>query len=184
MCCWVRTGRWRGGTGGRSSVVDCGVRLIFEGSTSRPGVRRGSPSKSGRCQRCWLPIVLSRASRDGDGPSWVLVRAPAAPRARLSVRGSVKGGGLPAEGGELARDRDRDHAGGLAPPVSQLLPARVQAALGTPGDLDHAWVLAGLAAGEHVADSGRVAVVVGCLDQQPPRVGGPGLGDRSLPALG
>ena len=27
-----RAGRWRGGTSGRSSVIDCGVRLIFEGS--------------------------------------------------------------------------------------------------------------------------------------------------------
>jgi hypothetical protein len=43
-------GRWRGGTGGRSSLIDCGVRLICEGFTSRPGVRRGSPSKHGRCQ--------------------------------------------------------------------------------------------------------------------------------------
>ena len=29
-------------------MIDGGVRLIFEGSSSRPGVRRGSPSKSGR----------------------------------------------------------------------------------------------------------------------------------------
>jgi len=40
----ARSGRWRGGTSGRSSLVDCGVRLIFEGLTSRPGVRRGSLS--------------------------------------------------------------------------------------------------------------------------------------------
>ena len=85
---------------------------------------------------------------------------------------SVKGGGLPEERGELAGDRDRDDAGGLAPLVVQVLPALVQAALGAPGDLDDARVLAGLAAGERLADPGRVAVVVGGLDEQPAGVAG------------
>jgi hypothetical protein len=120
----VRAGRCRSGTGGRSSVIDCGIRLIFEGSSSRPGVRRGSPSKSGHGRTSRLPIVLSRASRDGGGPSCVLVLAPTASRARSSVRQSVKGGGLPEEGGEFAGDRDRVHAGGLAPLISEVLHAR------------------------------------------------------------
>ena len=55
---------------------------------------------------------------------------------------SVKRGGLPAERGELARAGDRDDAGGLAALVVQALPALVQAALGAPGDLDDARVLA------------------------------------------
>jgi len=38
-------GRCRGRTGGRSSLLDGGVRLICEGlATSRPGIRRGSLS--------------------------------------------------------------------------------------------------------------------------------------------
>ena len=171
MVWWLAlAGRCRGGTGGRSSLIDCGVRLIFEGLTSRPGVRRGSLSRNGRCRRGRLPIVESRASRDGAGPSWVLVRAPAASRARSSGLWSVKGGGLPEERGELAGARDRDDAGGLAPLMVQVRPALVEASLCAPGDLDHTGVLAGLAAGERLADERLVAVVVGGLDQEPARV--------------
>ena len=43
-------GHSRGGTSARSSVVDCGVSLIFEGFTLRPGIRRRLPSKHGRCR--------------------------------------------------------------------------------------------------------------------------------------
>ncbi len=96
---------------------------------------------------------------------------------------SVKGGGLPAEGGELARAGDRDDARGLAPLAVKVLPALVQASLGAPGDLDDAWVLAGLAAGECLAAARRVAVVVGGLDEQPAGVGRPSFGNRALAAL-
>ncbi len=60
---------------------------------------------------------------------------------------SVKGGGLPQEGGELAGTRDRDDAGGLAPLAVQVLPARVETSLGAPCDLDHARIRSGLSAG-------------------------------------
>jgi hypothetical protein len=97
---------------------------------------------------------------------------------------SVKRGGLPAECGELARDGDRDDAGGLAPLVVQVLPARVEALLGAPRDRDDARVLAVLAAGEGDADGGWAAVVVRGLDEQPAGVRRAGLGDRALAALG
>ena len=53
-------GSSRGGTSGRSSLIDCAVRLIFEGSTSRPGIRRGSLSRNGR-GRC-EPAAHSRSA--------------------------------------------------------------------------------------------------------------------------
>ena len=81
--------------------------------------------------------------------------------------GSVKRGCLPEETGELARDGDRDDAGGLAPLVVQVLPALVQPALGAPGDRDDARVLAVLAARERLPDRGRLAVMLGGLDEQP-----------------
>src|SRR4051794_37117964 len=96
---------------------------------------------------------------------------------------SVDGRGLPAESGELAGAGDRDDAGGLAPLTVQQLPALVQPALSLPGDRDHAWVLAVLAARDGLADRGPVAVVVGRFDEQPAGVPGPGLGDRALAAL-
>ena len=77
---------------------------------------------------------------------------------------SVNGGGLPAERGKLAGAGDRDDAGGLAAGKAQVLPTLMHAALGAPRDLDHARVLAGLAARERLADARRVAVVVGGLD--------------------
>ena len=76
-------GRCRGGTGGRSSLFDGGVRLIFEGLvTSRPVFVAARCLGAGAAGRGRLPIVEPRASRDGAGPSWVLVLAPAASRAR------------------------------------------------------------------------------------------------------
>src|SRR3954467_1380226 len=152
----------RGGTSGRSSLVDGGVRLIFEGLTSRPGVRRGSLSRSGRGR----PLgPVARSSR--REPRATVVGLPGARARPGSVPGamvgvwSVKRGGLPAEGDELAGAGDRDDAGGLAALVVQVLPAGVQAPLGAPGDLDDAWVLAVLAGGERLADARRVSVVVG-----------------------
>src|SRR3954463_811866 len=164
----ARGAAWSGGGGEgrsrRSSLGDGGVRLIFEGSTSRPGIRRGSLSRSGR-RRPVGPAARSSVASLARR-SWafvVLVRAPAAsPGAVVGVR-SVKRGGLPEECGELARAGDRDDAGGLAPLVVEVLPALVQAALGAPGDFDDARVLAVLAVGEALADARRVAVLVGGL---------------------
>lgn len=80
----------------------------------------------------------------------------------------------------LARESDRDHAGGLAAVVVvQMLPACVQSALGAPGDRDYARVLAVPAARERLADVRLMAVVVSGLDEQPAGMGGAGLGDRS-----
>jgi hypothetical protein len=45
----------------------------------------------------------------------LLVAAPAAPRGAVVGAGSVKGGGLPEEAGELAGAGDRDDAGWFAP---------------------------------------------------------------------
>src|SRR5919198_5148965 len=59
----------------------------------------------------------------------------------------------------------------------------MQAPLGTPGDRDHARILALLASSECLADARLVAVVVSCLDEQPARVAGAGLCDRALPAF-
>src|SRR4051812_50154554 len=97
---------------------------------------------------------------------------------------SVKRGGLPAEGDELAGAGDRDDAGGLAALVVQVLPAGVQAPLGAPGDLDDAWVLAVLAGGERLADARRVSVVGGGLDEQGGGGGRGGPGGRGPPGLG
>src|SRR5579863_2787764 len=109
----ARLGRCRGGTSGRSSLVEGGVRLIFEGLTSRPGIRRGSPSRNGRGRR--VPAAHSRPASLARRV-WAFLGARARPD---SVPGaivvvSVKGGGLPEERGEFACDRDRDDAGGLA----------------------------------------------------------------------
>ena len=93
------------------------------------------------------------------------------------------GGDLPAVGGELAGDRDRDDPAGFAPRVFELAPAGVQPALRVPGDVDDLGCVPALAALERLADDRAAAVVVGGLDQQPPGVGGAGLGDRPEPAL-
>src|SRR6266511_2783619 len=173
--------RCRGGTSGRSSLVDCVVRLIFEGFTSRPGVRRGSPSRNGR-GRCAAAHSRRREPRATVlGLPGARVRPGSAAGAIVVV--SVKRGGLPEECGELARAGDRDHSGRLAPLLVEVLPALVQTPLRAPGDLEHARVLAMLAASERRADARRVAVVVGCFDKQSAGVTGPGFGDRALPAL-
>ena len=95
----------------------------------------------------------------------------------------VPGRDLPAVGGELARDRDRDDPVGFAARVSELPPARVQAALCFPGDIDDLGRVAALATLERLADHRAAAVMVGRLDQQPAGMRGPCLGDRSEPAL-
>ena len=56
--------------------------------------------------------------------------------------GSVQGGSLPAESGELARDRDRDLPGWLAAFAAKVHPALVQTLLAAPGDLNDTGILA------------------------------------------
>ena len=74
--------------------------------------------------------------------------------------GSVKVGGLPAEGGELAGAGDRDDAGWLAAALTQVLPALVEPLRCSPGDRDQASVLAVLAAGEWLADPRWLALAL------------------------
>src|SRR2546423_9421499 len=97
---------------------------------------------------------------------------------------SGQGGDLPAVGGEVAGDRDRDDPAGFVAGVFELAPAGVEPALCFPGDVDDLRRVSALAALERWADDGPAAVMPRGLDQQPPRVRGPGLGDRSEPALG
>src|SRR5215216_1053208 len=136
------------------------------------------------CRTAGLPIARVRGPADGDVTAFVVfVRAPAAAGALDVVLGSVQGRGLPTERGELARAGDGDRAGWLAALRAQVRPAGVQTTLRAPGDLDDAGILAGVAGGELVADARPATIVVSGLDQQPPRVRRPGLGDRPLDAL-
>ncbi|MGO9904404.1 MAG: hypothetical protein ACLP4R_13260 [Solirubrobacteraceae bacterium] len=63
----------------------------------------------------------------------------------------------PAEGGELAGDRDRDDRAALAAFAVELAPDVVQALLGLPGDRDHRLLLPVLAALQGAAEPGRAA---------------------------
>ena len=184
ICGWsALAGRCRGGTGGRSSLIEGRCQTDIRGlSTSRPCIRRGSPSKDGR-HRPGPAAHGGNASPRATRPGLPVARARPGnvPGAIVGVF-SVKGGGLPEERGELARDGDRHHAGGLAAPEAQVRPALIEAPLGAPGDSDHARVLAFLATCELDADRRLEAVVVGGLDQQATGVGGPGPGDRALAA--
>src|SRR5918995_634877 len=94
-------------------------------------------------------------------------RRPDAPDVMWSGSG---GGDLPAGADQLASERDRDHAGGLAAAFAQQLPARVQSALDAPGLIDHGRVLAAVADRELAADRRCEAVVQRGLDQQPASV--------------
>ena len=97
---------------------------------------------------------------------------------------SAPGRDLPAVGGELACNGDRDDPAGLVARVSELTPAGVEPALRFPGDVDDLGRVSALAVLERLSDGGPATVVPGGLDQQPPRVRGARLGDRSQPALG
>src|SRR5579875_3357494 len=113
--------------------------------------------RSGRGQRV---LVAHSRQREPRATVLSLPGCSCSPRQRPGaivwvvgvLRSGIEGGGLPEERGELACDRDRDDTGGLASLVVQVGPALVQASLRAPGDLDHARVLAGLAAGERLAD--------------------------------
>ena len=55
---------------------------------------------------------------------------------RNEVGMGCPGGDLPAVGGELAGDRDRDDPAWFAAGVFELAPTGVEPALGAPGDVD------------------------------------------------
>jgi len=129
----------------------------------------------------WLPKEISRA---------VIARVPVAtpprqlgPDVGPSWHSAVQGRDLPAEGGQLAGDCDRDHRAPLATLLVEPLPALVQLALGSPGSVEHARVMTALPVRELGGQPQRGAVLPGRLYQQAPRVLGPGPGDRALPAL-
>ena len=92
-------------------------------------------------------------------------------------------GDLPAEGRELAGDCDGDDRVALAPLLLEGLPALVETPLRTPGDFDHARVLAALPHADLVGDARGTPVVPGRLDEQTAGMLGAGLGDRTLAAL-
>jgi hypothetical protein len=73
-----------------------------------------------------------------------LLAAPRQPPGAVDVclLGSVQGGCLPAERGELARDRDRDRPRRLAALFGEVRPAPVQTLLAAPGDLNDTRILA------------------------------------------
>ena len=177
-------GRCRGGTGGRSSLVDRWVRLIFEGWLPQDPVRRGSPPRIGRGPPvAGLPIAAVREPADGAWAFLVLVRAPAARRARWWISWSVR---LAASQQNAASSRAQATAtvpAGL-PRSWRRCPQRscrrrwARQAISTTRGSWPAWRRASV-----VADARRVAVVVGGLDQQPAGVRRAGLGDRALAAL-
>jgi hypothetical protein len=92
-------------------------------------------------------------------------------------------GGLPEEGGKLARAGDRDFPHRLSPFERERAPAAVEAALRAPGDLADPRVLTGLSARESFVEAWLVAVVVCGLDEQAAAVGGAGLDDAALATL-
>jgi len=161
--CMVGSLGWsRGGTSGRFGLLDGGVRLIFEGwgvatCTSRPCIRRGSLSGSGRGQRV---LVAHSRQREPRATVLSLPGCSCSPRQHpgtIVIDGSVKGGGLPEKRGELTGDSDCDHTGGLAALVVQVLPALVQPSLRAPRDRDHPGILSGLSARERLGDRGCLA---------------------------
>jgi hypothetical protein len=90
-----------------------------------------------------LPTDPARAPVDGDVTAfWFARSAPAAAGRRGCFGGLVQGGGLPAERGELARDRHRNRPRRLAALSGEVRPAPVQALLAAPGDLNDTGVLA------------------------------------------
>ena len=70
---------------------------------------------------------------------------------------SAPGGDLPAVGGELARDGDRNDSAGLVARVSELAPAGVEPALRFPGDVDDLGRVSALAVLERLSDGGPAA---------------------------
>src|SRR4051794_6283528 len=112
------------------------------GVSSRGRCLRSGAAGTGGGAVAHMPLAVPPGATCLDW--WVRV----APRGRRDVGGVcewlVDRGGLPAEAGEFARERDGGHARGLAA-AGEVAVAAVQALLGAPGDRDHARVLAGLA---------------------------------------
>jgi hypothetical protein len=107
-------------------------------------------------------------------------RGPAADPTESGCRlSSWSGGGGPEEPGQLARDGDGGDVAGFAAFAEPAVEA-VQAELGAPGGLQDVVGLALLAVLDGGADVGVAGVVPSRFDQQPPRIGRSGLGDRSL----
>src|SRR4051794_19692405 len=143
------------------------------GGSSRGRCLRAGAASTGVVLVAHMPLAVPGGATCLD--FWVRV-APRGCRdaGRVSGRWLVDRGGLPAEAGEFAGERDGGHAGGFAA-VGEVAVAAVQALLGAPGDRDHARVLAGLAALERAAHPGRVPIGVRGLHEQPTRVAGAGL---------
>src|SRR5690348_16732374 len=157
--------------------------------TPRTGVRGPgtSPGRFVSRNGLWRGVAGCWLERAAD-PLWLLrdggcVREGVARRQGRRWNRVWMGGDFPAVAGKLAGDRDRDDRVGLFAGVFELAPARVEASLRFPGDVDDLRRLAALATLELDADAGLAAVVVGGLDQQPAGVAGPRFGDRPLAAL-
>jgi hypothetical protein len=88
------------------------------------------------------PGAVARSTVAGvERRSWAFLGARARPGSVPDTivrvrRSGIEGGDLPGESGELAGDRDRDHARGLAALGANVLPALMHPALGAPCDLD------------------------------------------------
>jgi hypothetical protein len=157
---------------GRSGHGQAHMRgLVTSRSCSSPG----SQSRSGRHpagEPRGLLIARVRGPLSGDvtalcGCSW----APRQPPGRCGECRvvSVQGRGLPAEGGD-SRAGGREGPGALAAGAREVHPALMQPLLVAPGDLHDTWVLASLAGLETQGHRWLIMVVVGGLDQQPPRL--------------
>ncbi len=178
----VRAGGWSAGVGraarGRG-VRDVVVRLSCEGwlphdrfASRARGLQAGAASSESWAAQAAGASVSVRA--------W-LVLAPLDRLQRWWLQ--LEGGDLPAEGRQLAGDRDGDDRVALAALLLECLPALVEPPLGTPADLDHARMLAALTHAELVGDTRRAPIVPGRLNEQAARVLGAGLRDRTLAAL-
>jgi hypothetical protein len=127
----------RGDRGARAGMLGP-PRQPQPGSVS--GLARGGEPPAGARELRWERGCLREgvACRHGGRRNAVWMRGP--------------GGDLPAVGGELAGDRDRDDPAGLAARVFELAPAGVEPALGAPGDVDDLGRLPALAAPERFTD--------------------------------
>jgi hypothetical protein len=127
-------------------LIDSLVRLICEGwlpqdPYSSPGLHSGV-GRDPAFTESGLPTAPTRAPVDGDVTAFRLLAAPRQPPGAVDVLdGLVQGGGLPAERGELTRDRDRDRPGWLAALSGEVHPALVQSLLAAPGDLNDTGIL-------------------------------------------
>jgi hypothetical protein len=143
---------WRARLPGRHGLKCRLDRPVWSGSYARAGYlktlirRRACILETGATWlslKGGLPTTPTRVPVDGDVAAfWLLVAPRQPPGAFLCLLTSVQGGGLPAESGELARDRDRDRPRGLAALSREVHPALVQALLAAPGDLHDTGILA------------------------------------------